>query len=789
MPRRIPLFLFRSVRGRLILMVAALVIPIVVLAGTMTYQAYRNQRAAIANTLISTTRAVSGVVDAKLDECASMLRALATSDALRRGDFAAIDAHARSALPDDSRWFVLLTPDGQQRVNTRVPRGTPLPKAEVEPDLAGALMRGETYVSSFRVSRATGEPVLHVSRGYLQDGALKYILSISLPPSTLARVLRLDRYAPGKVVTVVDRTGTIIARNRNAGKFVGHSATPDIVRATTSEIEGIADSVTLEKIPVVTAFSRAQCGWSTAIGAPKAELYTSARRLLVLGIAGSTLLIIVAVLMAAWIARALVRSTDALLAEAAALGRGEMPVVGSSGLVESDFVSQAMRGTAATLLRRTRTLELLNRINAGLVAERNLERIIQGVTDAGRELTGGQFGAFYYRVFSVEGAAEVLCTTSGTPRDPFAALTAEDSEQAFERAFARQSAIRVADVTAEPRIFGSGHPPGVPPPLVVRSYLAVAIKEGGGAVVGAMYFGHADPGVFTQEAEDVASGLAAEATIALDNAKLYDALARELEAKSAAERELRNAQQRLSHHAQELERRVEERTASLREAVTQMEEFSYTVSHDLRAPLRAMHAFAEALLEDYAPHLDETARDYITRIQRASRRMDQLTTDLLSYSRIIRGDVQLQPTDVDPVVHTIIEHYSELQPPSADVSVQTPLLRVMAHEPSLAQSLSNLLTNAAKFVQPGTRPKITVRTEPRGRRVRIWIEDQGIGIAPEHQDRLFRIFERAPHAQSFEGTGVGLAIVRKAVEKMGGTCGVESDGRNGSRFWLELSAA
>ena len=788
MPRRIPPFLFRSVRGRLVLLVAALILPVVSLACAMILQAYRNERASVANTLLSTTRAVCGVVNGEIDEADAILKALATSSALEHDDFRTIDAMARLALAGDDRWFVLLDVNAKQLLNTRLPFGTALPQSEFEPDFVPTMRQGERYVSNLRRSRATGELVLHVSRPYFRGGKLTYMLTVSIPPRSLANALDVDRYAPGNIVTVIDRTGTIVARSRSPGKFVGQLATPDVVKAAASRREGVIDSITLENIPVLAAFSRAKCGWSTVIGAPKAELYVSARRLLGLGVVGSVLLIFVAIAMAAWIGRTLVRSVDVLAADAEALAHGKTPEDLSSDLDETDFVAQAMRRTAATLLRRTRTLELLNRINAALVAERNLERIVQSVTDAGRELSGAAYGAFYYRVENDRGQPELAFVVSGTLKTAFAQFESPRDVPLFAPTFRGEGVIRLADVAADAR-FASWPASNGEAPLAVRSYLAVPVKGGAGDTIGGLFFCHPDADVFTQEAEEITVGLAAEAAIAIDNAKLYLALARELDAKSKAEAELREAQARLAEHARDLERKVEERTASLREAVTQMEEFSYTVSHDLRGPLRAMHAFADALLEDYGPKLDDTARDYLARIQRASRRMDQLTTDLLSYSRIVRAEVRLEPTDIDRIVQNTVEHYAELQPGHAHVELRSPLLSVLAHEPSLTQCVANLLTNAAKFVPPNEKPRITVRTERRGHRVRLWVEDCGIGIPPQFQGALFRIFERAPTSASYEGTGVGLAIVRKAAEKMGGTCGVESDGQHGSRFWIELAAA
>ncbi len=251
--------------------------------------------------------------------------------------------------------------------------------------------------------------------------------------------------------------------------------------------------------------------------------------------------------------------------------------------------------------------------------------------------------------------------------------------------------------------------------------------------------------------------------------------------------ELRRAQEQLEQHAAELERRVAERTASLREAIAQMEEFSYSVSHDLRAPLRAMNAYAGALVEDYGPQLDDTARGYLERIQRSSRRMERLTHDVLTYSRIARTEVHLVSLPLAPLLHDLVLHYAELHAPATRVELVEPLEPVRGQEVLLGQCLGNLLTNAAKFVAPGVAPHIRVRTELRGTdRVRVWIEDNGIGIDPRQQARLFRVFERVPTKHGYEGTGIGLAIVRKAVEKMSGACGVESDGRTGSRFWIEL---
>ena len=239
----------------------------------------------------------------------------------------------------------------------------------------------------------------------------------------------------------------------------------------------------------------------------------------------------------------------------------------------------------------------------------------------------------------------------------------------------------------------------------------------------------------------------------------------------------------------ELEHTVEERTASLQQAVGQMEEFSYSVSHDLRAPLRAIQTYAETLLEDYGAKLDDEGLEYLQRILNASARMDRLTRDVLTYSKVSRTSVAVAAISLDRLVSETIEQYAPAQRRNGAIRVESPLGSVLAHEPLLVQAVSNLIGNGIKFVVPGRELRLRIRTEPRDGEVRLWVEDNGIGIPPEYQHRIWGMFERVHPKESFEGTGIGLAIVRKAAERMGGSVGLDSDGVTGSRFWIQLPAA
>lgn len=274
---------------------------------------------------------------------------------------------------------------------------------------------------------------------------------------------------------------------------------------------------------------------------------------------------------------------------------------------------------------------------------------------------------------------------------------------------------------------------------------------------------------FDDEARETAGAVGDQLAIAIEQAQMRDDLQR---------------------HASHLEARVAERTQALQDVNAELNAFAYSVSHDLRAPLRSTQGFAQALLEDYGEQLDEVGRDYATRIVSASRRMDDLIQDLLAYSRLSRTEVELRAIDLDRIVHSTAAVIGDLLPPGgARFEIASPIPAVIGHSGVLSQVLQNLLGNAVKFVPPGTLPHVRVSTEASNGRVVLAVEDNGIGIPAEYQERIFRVFERLHPLEAYPGTGIGLAIVRKGVERLGGRCGVSSREGHGSRFWIDLPAA
>lgn len=238
----------------------------------------------------------------------------------------------------------------------------------------------------------------------------------------------------------------------------------------------------------------------------------------------------------------------------------------------------------------------------------------------------------------------------------------------------------------------------------------------------------------------------------------------------------------------DLERQVAEQTASLTEVNRQLDAFAYTISHDLRAPLRAMHGYSDALVEDYADVLPPEGRKFADAIANAARRMDALINDILAYTRLSRERLTLRPVGLSQIVGRLRDQMLA-ERPDAEIEVEAELPRVLAHPAALEQAVGNLLSNAVKFTAPGVRARVRIRAERNDGRVRFWVEDNGIGLAPEHQARVFEPFERLHGVETYPGAGIGLAIVKRTAERMNGATGVVSELGKGSRFWLELEAA
>lgn len=545
------------------------------------------------------------------------------------------------------------------------------------------------------------------------------------------------------------------------------------------------------------------------------------------------------------------------------------------------------------LREQTRTLEVLNRIGTALAAELNLERLVQVVTDAGKEVTGAMFGAFSYKHLNGHGEQFSLHTTAGAPRSVFEHLPLPSHRPFAPPAEVEKEILRIDDVLHDARAPKSLLPSGPSchePPL--RSYLAIPVVSHSGETLGGLLFGHPAPGVFTERSQRLLAGIAAQAAVALDNARLYRAVSkseshfRQLadampqivwtadpegridylnrrwydftglredpgtnesyfqfmheedrlpcigawnEAVASgqsfqAECRLRenhsgdyrwhlvravpirdeqdrlvswfgtctdiDAQKRAEGEVRELntalERRVSERTAQLQTANKELEAFSYSVSHDLRAPLRSIDAFSQLVREDYQDKLDEQGKQYLEIVGESSRHMGQLIDDLLHLSRVTRSEIRRRPVDLSALARQVFAGLKQLEPKRAMEIIIAPDLQTEGDERLLRIALENLINNAWKFTAKQPRPRIEVGHEIQGTETVFFVRDNGAGFDMAYANKLFGAFQRLHSTTEFPGHGIGLATVQRIISRHGGRIWASAVVNQGATFYFTI---
>ena len=252
---------------------------------------------------------------------------------------------------------------------------------------------------------------------------------------------------------------------------------------------------------------------------------------------------------------------------------------------------------------------------------------------------------------------------------------------------------------------------------------------------------------------------------------------------------LKQAQLALQRTNAELEHRVRERTEQLSAANRELEAFSYTVSHDLKAPLRGIDGYSQLLEEEAGPALGEEARGFVKRIRSGVQQMGSLINDLLDYSRMERRAMDLQPLDLMATVQRVLDEFgADIDRSRAEVRLTLAPLRLRLDREGMSVVLRNLVGNALKFAHPGQPPRIEIGAGLSAEGQRVWVRDHGVGFDMKYHDRIFGIFQRLQRAEDYPGTGVGLALVAKAVQRMGGRVWAESVPGQGTTFFLEFPA-
>ena len=438
-------------------------------------------------------------------------------------------------------------------------------------------------------------------------------------------------------------------------------------------------------------------------------------------------------------------------------------IIGASKIAR-DITRQ--KRAEALIREQAHVLALLDTTGRMIVSQLDLQNVLQTVTDTATTLTGAKFGAFFYNVTSEQGDAFLLYTLSGAPREAFEKFGLPRNTAIFNPTFTGKGVVRSPDITKDPRYGKMAPHHGMPAGhLPVRSYLAVPVISRSGEVMGGLFFGHPEPNRFTERAEQLVVGVAAQATVAMDNARLYDEAQREIASRERAE-------------------------AALRETDQRKDDFLATLAHELRNPLAPIRqATMISMTAGASDAQKQWSHEVITR---QVRHMSMLLDDLLDISRITRGTLELRTEIAD--LAAVVDAAIETSRPIIDSKNHTLQLDLPA-EPThfaadpmrLAQVLSNLLTNAAKYTDPhGT---IVIRATADDRNVEMSVTDSGVGLTQEALSAVFTMFSqvRSTQDRSEGGLGIGLALSKGVVELHGGTIEAHSAGLGkGSEFIVRI---
>jgi PAS domain S-box-containing protein len=395
------------------------------------------------------------------------------------------------------------------------------------------------------------------------------------------------------------------------------------------------------------------------------------------------------------------------------------------------------------------TAELLNRIGPLLLEQRDMEKLTQSVTDIATALVRAEFGAFFHNAVNEKGESYALYTLSGVPREAFSGFPMPGNTALFGPTFRGEGIVRCDDVTKDPRYGESSPYHGMPEHLPVRSYLAAPVISRTGEVIGGLFFGHSLPGRFTETHEATLLGIAAQAAIAMDNARLFEQ----------------------AHLAQQQLRRSNE---ELRRANHDLETFVYSASHDLREPLHTIALCAQLLERTQGNRLEGDGATFLARIRRGVDRLERLLSDLLAYTTATKG-VEGPPSIVDSqrVVANAVEALKAPIEESGAVVTWDELPSVRMHESGLAQVFQNLISNAVKYRKESPRVHISA-TEKDGCTV-FSVRDNGIGVPQQYAEQIFGLFRRLHSRDTYPGSGIGLTICQRILEHYNG------------RIWLERS--
>lgn len=464
------------------------------------------------------------------------------------------------------------------------------------------------------------------------------------------------------------------------------------------------------------------------------------------------------------------------------------------------------------LEEQNRILATINGVNTILAGELELEKLVQTVTDAGTELSAAEFGVFFYNIYDQGGAAYMHYSLSGLSREEFETFVIPSGAEFLQSPPVEDGITRIDDISRV--VEKAGQPPYnwlLEGGLQIRSFLTTPVISRDGMVIGRLFFGHRDVARFDAQSETLIAGIADQAAIAIENARLFRAASTELQERIRAESQLRELNETLEVRVQErtaelekinqqlkaevidrrrAERALERSNRALTQSNRELQDFAYAASHDLQEPLRKIGSFADLLMADYGNLLDDGARDYVERMQSAAMRMSRLIQDLLTFSRVQTRGQPFERISLNAVVSEVLEDLQIAINESGGRVEVGDLPTVDADPTQMHQLFQNLISNAIKFRHDNVAPQVSIRSETYegrdGAECRVEVHDNGIGFEAKYLDRIFSPFQRLHGNNDYPGTGIGLAICRRIVERHHGGITAESKPDRGTTFVVTL---
>ena len=396
------------------------------------------------------------------------------------------------------------------------------------------------------------------------------------------------------------------------------------------------------------------------------------------------------------------------------------------------------------------TAELLNQVGPLLLAERDPEHLVQAITDIATALVGAEYGSFLHNSVDAKGEPRKL-TVSGVVGKPHSGFPVHGDASRFAPAFRDGSVVRCADVTRDPGFGNASYLDGAETQRNVRSYMAAPVVSRSGEIIGGLFFAHSAPDKFELYHEVLIKGIAAQAAIAMDNARLFE--------------QAQWAQDELKRSNEELRRTNED-----------LEAFVYSASHDLKEPLRTIALCSELLQRVEGDRLQGDAARYLASTIHGARTMDQLLKDLLTYMTVSRSAEGPPPViDSGAVLKEVLQNLQASIDQAGATVISGPLPMVSMHASRLTQLFQNLIGNSLKY-RGEEPPRVHVSAAEQDGWTVFSVQDNGIGIDPEYADQIFGLFKRLHGRNQYAGSGLGLAICQRIVEQYGG------------RIWLDTSA-